>query len=844
VNSGKGSMKPRRYQWLVIFWMLPLFHASAATLYVDLNSTNPTPPYAGWSTAATNIQDAVDAASAGDTVFVTNGIYATGGRMWFDSGTNRVTLTNAITLQSVNGPAVTFIVGNKVAGTGSALTNAVRCVLIGNAVLSGFTLTNGEAGTGNYPNGGGVDGGGGGTVTNCVLTGNLSTNGVGGGAYRATLINCQIIGNYASQGGGACNCTLINCTVVSNTASSGGGVFGGSPYGPSLLSNCTIAGNSATSGGGVYGAALTNCALLGNFAQNGGGMYQGSANNCVIISNTASVSGGGAYGGMLFDSTLVANAAGNSGGGVYGGSGAWLYNSIAYYNSAPTGANLIGAKDNYCCAAPTVFDTHSITNEPLFVNASAGDFRLQSISPCINAGNNSYVTNTTDLDGNPRIVGGTVDIGAYEFQSPIHYVNVSNATPVSPFTNWTTAATNIQDAVDASTNGDLVLVTNGIYQTGGRELNNTPPTNRVTVTKTITLMSANGPSVTVIKGYQMPGSNPNGASAIRCVYLTNGAVLAGFTLTNGASYSNPAGGLYNLGGAVFCQSTNNMLPVSTAVVSNCMIIGNSSAFDQVAYGGRLDNCVLAFNSGGAYDCILNNCAVVSNSASFLGGGIHFCTASNCIVYYNTAPSNPNSWGSTFAYCCTTPLPASGVGNITNEPAFVNLAGGDFHLQSNSPCINAGNNSSVTYSNDLDGNPRIVGGTVDIGAYEYQTPTSILSYAWAQQYGLPTDGSADFIDSDGDGMNNWQEWIAGTDPTNPLSVLKMLAPASTKNPSGLVVSWQSVINRTYYLQRGGDLSAQPVFSTIQSNIIGQAVITSYTDTTATNGGPYFYRAGVQ
>jgi hypothetical protein len=127
----------------------------------------------------------------------------------------------------------------------------------------------------------------------------------------------------------------------------------------------------------------------------------------------------------------------------------------------------------------------------------------------------------------------------------------------------------------------------------------------------------------------------------------------------------------------------------------------------------------------------------------------------------------------------TPLPR-GIGNITLAPLFVDQAGGNLRLQSNSACINAGKNAYVADSTDLDGNPRIVGGTVDIGAYEFQTPSPMISYAWLQQYGLLTDGSADYTGPDGDGLNNWKEWRCLTDPTNALSVLRLLVPGADRH----------------------------------------------------------------
>lgn len=441
------------------------------------------------------------------------------------------------------------------------------------------------------------------------------------------------------------------------------------------------------------------------------------------------------------------------------------------------------------------------------------------------------------------------------------YVDVNSTNPVPPYADWSTAATNIQDAVDVATNGSIVLVTNGIYATGGRLFGGM--TNRVAITNSVTLRSVNGPGTTIIEGSPVIGTN-----AVRCVWLGNGALLSGFTLTNGATLGAVGGSPKTTqnGGGAYCFSSLSVLSncnvcgnaayfwgggIMYGTAKACRLIGNSAASGGGAYLTAMNNCLLFSNTastsgGGAVRGTLNNCTLVGNTAS-TGGGVDGSSdgvLNNCIVYSNTASSGPNYSGTyTFHFalnnCCTVPLATNGVGNFTNEPLFVNFAAGNFRLQTNSPCINAGNNAYMSGGTDLDGRPRKVGGMVDMGAYEFQGAGMGEFIAWLQQSGLPTDGSADYLDSDGDRMNNWQEWIAGTNPTNAASVLLLASPSNSV--SGITVTWQSVSGVTYYLQRSTNF---PAFTSLQSNLVGQAGSTSYTDTTATSGGLCFYRVGVQ
>ena len=312
-----------------------------AAWYVDAARPDDNGDGTTWGTAKKLLESGVGLANTnGGTVLVANGTY---------NPAAEVAVTNSITVSSVNGAGSTFVNGS----------GAHRCFNLNNvnAVVEGFTLTNGLA----------ADGGGAlitrGVMRNCRLIRNTASSGMyaGGGAHvigPGIIEACLISNNAASAGGGwggglylEAGAQAINCTNINNQAYIGAGAFmynGATMSGcvvqanvsngiafayqtatkpASLVVDCTISGNTgpmsgSRNGGGMYiysqaGTTLvTRCTIANNWALNGGGAYVNSPyvvfDNCSIVSNTSHCGGGlwitGGYStNTTFTNCLIAN---------------------------------------------------------------------------------------------------------------------------------------------------------------------------------------------------------------------------------------------------------------------------------------------------------------------------------------------------------------------------------------------------------------------------------------------------------------------------------------------------------------------------------------------------------
>ena len=365
------------------------------------------------------------------------------------------------------------------------------------AVLDGLTIFGGNA------NGDSSDGRRGGgmhtregspTITNCTFSGNQGV--FGGGMCNdhessPTLTDCTFIGNSADQGAGMrnfgeCSPTLTNCTFIGNHAfSRGGGLCNREASNPTLT-NCRIINNTA--GGVVWGS--------------GGGMYNRSSCNpmlinCIITLNTAK--GGGSEGGGICNYNYRPNSSLTLINCTFARNIASSGNALACDSkdrSFPTILRVINCiiwdsgnqiwNDDGSPIEITYSDVQggwpgqgNINTNPLFVDADGADnifgtedddLRLLPDSPCIDAGDNTAVpvSAAIDLDGNPRIINGTVDMGAYEggIAPPVkvYYVDVINGDDDNDGLTPEAAFATIQKGIDTAADGEVVLVYPGLYR--------------------------------------------------------------------------------------------------------------------------------------------------------------------------------------------------------------------------------------------------------------------------------------------------------------------------------------------------------------------------------------------
>ena len=370
--------------------------------------------------------------------------------------------------------------------------------------------------------------------------------------------------------------------------------------------------------------------------------------------------------------------------------------------------------------------------------------------------------------------------------------------------------------------GGVVLITNGLYY----------PVNEIAVSNAVSIQSVNGPDVTII----------DGGGAHRCFNLGSSAsTVVGLTITNGYISAGNGGGVY-------CAN-------KSPTVSRCMLSGNITTENGGGiYYGVVDNTILVGNSarsgGGFVKTTAYNCTVISNSATENGGGIYAGNVNNSIVWYNHAGNSGNNLHSSTVKASCSPDVTHGIaGNITNAPLFVAMTNGNYHLVTNSPCIDAGENSLIDGALDIDGIPRPLDADndgitlVDMGCYEIMNIDSDsdkdnMPDGWELDNGLdPATADAE-QDKDNDWYNNYSEYIAGTDPDDASSVFDLSYIMST---NGFVINWNSVTSRTYSVLWTDDLLTNS-FHILETNIVYPGG--SYTDTVHGTESEGFYKVDVQ
>ncbi len=344
------------------------------------------------------------------------------------------------------------------------------------------------------------------------------------------------------------------------------------------------------------------------------------------------------------------------------------------------------------------------------------EFLLGSSSPCINAGEPDYVAEEceTDVDSEPRIKGGFVDMGACEFGRTI-YVD-TDATGNDDGSSWENAYVYLQDALIKANpvKGDDIWVAEGTYYPdkgdGRTEDSQTETFQLVSDVAVYGGFSGYGEAEeeylcernlkenkTILSGditQTTPASIPSTSNSHHVVTGADNGVLDGFMITGGyASGTAGGGGMINDGVSPTVKNCHFFCNFATTALGGGGIYNTASGNSSV-----LVNCVFSENAVATFDTssytygngagIYNNSALtlinctLSNNLADTGAGIYNTSSGtldidNCILWNNRLDDGTvteaaqiyNDGGTVTAdYSCIQGLNTiSGVGNIGNNP---------------------------------------------------------------------------------------------------------------------------------------------------------------------------------
>jgi hypothetical protein len=505
------------------------------------------------------IQSAIDASVNGDIVRVNVGTYVE--NINFNG--------KDITVESVGGPELTIIDGNQNGSTVQIMSGESE-----NAVLDGFTITNGSGTPG-------------------------ETSDMLGGGILIHYASSPILKNLIVSG---------NSAVIGEEPDGAGGGIAVSVQSNPVLENIIIANNNSVWGGGLSIAhnsspSVKNLNIYGNtVSQAGAGVYIGQYADPyfedVYIHDNIGEAGGGLF---LHDHatptlnkiTVEANRGANGGGGMLTNhaSNPKIVNSIFYGNMPDQFYLMYLDVDNLPDTVSIAYSdvqggvagmhpgigrinwiTGNLQTDPRFTN---GD-HLGPSSSCIDAGIAQYAyEGETWIDMSVNEYRGVApDMGSWESPGPPQTLRVPSNYPT------------IQLGIEVALDGDTVLVAAGTYVENINFLG-----------KNIAVLSEGGPEVTIIDGGNM-------MTTVMIVSQETTAILDGFTITNGQGWVNPDG--YSVGGGI------NVRQNSTPTLRNLIVEGNTAVGDTAMGGGIM----CAYDA----DALIEDVFIRGNEADF-GGGI-------------------------------------------------------------------------------------------------------------------------------------------------------------------------------------------------------------------------------